>query len=65
MKYAVMVPFGPPDDDNSWMYVTDTPSTGDFNELFVVTHDSYEAADKAGKTWRLYKVVEYNKSPQE
>lgn len=60
MKYAVKVPFGPPENESSWIYVTEPTPDGDYGDLSPVTYDTPEEAETAGKLWRLYKVVEYN-----
>lgn len=58
MKYAIKVPFGKPEDESSWIFVTNSDSP-DFEEIKVQLYDSEEAATKAAKVWRNHKIVEY------
>lgn len=60
MKYAVKIPFGNPEDESSWIYVTEPVVDGDYGDLHPTLYDTYEQAETHGKEWRLYRVVEYN-----
>lgn len=59
MKYAIKVPFGKPEDPDSWIYVTNSDSP-DFEEIKVQLYDSKQAAEKAAKVWRQHEIVEYS-----
>ena len=61
MKYAIKVPFGKPEDESSWIFVTQS-DTPDFEDIKVQLYDTEEAANKAAKIWRVHKIVEYSKS---
>lgn len=59
MKYAIKVPFGNPEDPDSWIYVTNSNSPH-FEEIKVQLYDSLEQAEKAAKIWRIHEIVEYS-----
>lgn len=61
MKYAIKVPFGKPEDESSWIFVTQS-DTPDFEDIKVQLYDTEEAATKAAKIWRVHKIVEYSES---
>lgn len=56
--YAIKVPFGNPEDKESWIYVTE-PSDAEFHDIKVKCFDSFEDAEKHAKLWRFSEVVEY------
>jgi len=64
MKYAIKIPFGNPEDRNSWIYVTDAHSEN-FDDVQVKIYNSLESAQKAARIWRLHEVVEYSENNQE
>lgn len=61
MQYAVQIPFGDPEIESTWLYVTE-PCDITFGELNVVTYDTIEAAEKAAAIWKFNRVVEYHES---
>ncbi len=58
MKYAIKIPFTEPDDENSWLFVTESQRE-DFKDVHVKVFKTKESALKAAKIWKKYKVVEY------
>jgi hypothetical protein len=56
-KWAIKVPvLCDVDDKDNWLYVVQGDSKF---HLEPVTYDTFEEADKAGKIWEIYEVVEY------
>jgi hypothetical protein len=58
-KWAIKVPFlCDVDDKDNWLYVVQGDSKF---HLEPVTYDTFEEASEAGKIWKIFEVVPYNK----
>lgn len=58
MKYAIKIPFTDPDDESTWLFVTESRRE-DFDDVHVKVFKTKESAEKAAKIWKKHKVVEY------